>query len=129
MAKRVDVGKHTVVKRELDFIESERRLAGDRIDPAHPVIERTEGLTVHGALLEHEMLQGHGFADFHQRGRLHGLLRRDQVERAALVVGTPAAPVGKFLLPFGQRFQRNQPFGVLGRRVRLEFLRRDVNAG
>ena len=60
--------------------------------------------------------QRHGDAIFHQTGRLLALRRRDQVQRANLIVFSPASPVRERLLPL---FVFAVGDDVAGRRCRL----------
>ncbi|PYS59538.1 MAG: hypothetical protein DMF76_16215 [Acidobacteria bacterium] len=65
----------------------------------HFVLGRTEVEIVGGFLQIREVRERYGYAILHQTGRLHFLLRRDEVQRAAFIVFAPAAPVREFGLP------------------------------
>src|SRR6266568_2177027 len=62
-------------------------------------VMNAETEVVGGFLQIREVRERYANAILHEVSRLHFLLRRDEVQRAALVVFAPAAPVGEFRLP------------------------------
>src|ERR1700730_12709504 len=107
-----------VMDAEADDIERAADLAGLRI-VKHLVLGRAEVEVVGGFFQVREVGERYGNAILHQTRGLNLLLRRDQVEGAALVVLTPAAPVRKFGLPAtdlldadGRMLGRRRGFGV-----------------
>src|SRR5580765_4235366 len=87
-----------VMDAEADDIERAADLAGLWV-MKHLVLGRAEVEVVGGFFQVREVGERHGNAILHQTRRLDFLLRRDQVQGAALVLFTPAAPVRKFGLP------------------------------
>src|SRR5438309_9803008 len=87
-----------VMTSERDDFQGAADLASLRI-VKHFVLGRAEIEVVGGFLQIREVRERYANAILHEVSRLHFLLRRDEVQSAALIVFAPAAPVREFLLP------------------------------
>ena len=88
VGERVDVRHAVAVVADVPPVAAE---AVDLLDERAAVVDRRLGIEVER--------QRHGHAVAHQRGGLAALGRRDQVQRADLVVRAPAPPVRQLGLP------------------------------
>jgi hypothetical protein len=110
VTERVQVGIGAVVNAETDDVQSAADAAGVGV-VKHFVLGGTEVKVVGGLLQIGKVRERDGYTILHQTRRLHFLLGRDQVQRAALVILAPAAPVGEFRFPAVHLFD-----GYLGMR-------------
>jgi hypothetical protein len=101
VAQRIHVRVGAVVKAVPDGIERAARLSrlrrAGRAVP-HLVLRLAEIEIVDRFLKGRKTCERHHNAILYQRQRLLRFLRRHQVERAALILLAPAAPVGEALL-------------------------------
>ena len=125
VAERVDMAVPAVVGREADRIEGGAAdLGGLRVLPGYPMpVEDPHVRRVRHRLVQvdrvREVIEADRDALCHQRhGRLR-LLRRDQIQRAAVVVRAPAAPVLLLFEPLEHLLVGHQALGQLRRGVWL----------
>ena len=96
VAERVDVGVTVVVVVEADVILDEVDRFGNRgsvTEPSHVMIRG--GRAVGRAMRVQRQAQCHAAAVSHEPRRCRDPIRRQQVKRPALVIGSPASPVAE----------------------------------
>src|SRR5215469_8454901 len=99
VAQRVEVRIGPVVDSEVDYVESEARRVRLRIHAEHLVFCGAEVEIIGGFFQAREVGKRDGDAVLYQAGRLHLLLRRDQIQRATFIVLSPAPPIGQLGFP------------------------------
>ena len=125
VAERVDMAVPAVVGREANRIEGGAAdLGGLRVLPGYPMlVEDPHVRCVRHRLVQvdrvREVIEADRNALRHQRHGHLRLLRRDQIQRAAVVVRAPAAPVLLIFKPLEHLLVSHQALGQLRRGVWL----------